>query len=120
MYVAGVKHLDKVLESRWNKQKQEMGILDPAVEKEAERRYAICLSCPYMSENAKSSTEYKALYGQSYTTTRSADDLHCGICLCPLEYKTMSMESMCGLQEWNNRNPTQYIQPKWMVYTPSK
>ena len=113
LYVNGIRNVDKVIEGRWNQAKASVGILDPAIEAEADRRYQICQECPFNSVLARDSAEYYSLYNQGYTTTRAPEDLHCAVCLCPLEYKSLSMTSDCGLTEYNKNHPGN-IQPlKW-------
>ncbi|PRY38418.1 hypothetical protein CLV58_109145 [Spirosoma oryzae] len=117
LLIAGIKHIDGVLESRYNQVKRATVGLSPEIEAEADRRLEICLDCPFNSVNARTSPEYKALTGQSYSTTR--DELHCSLCSCPIHYKVLSMGTACGANEWNNANPGKYVQPKWFTYPPT-
>lgn len=118
-YKSGISHLDKVLESRWNAYKKDKGTLPEDVVQEADRRYSICESCPFMSLHAKTSPEFLELTGKHLETDRPDSEPFCGICLCPLEYKVLAMSEMCGIGYWNNQHPDRAIQPKWLAYQPN-
>lgn len=74
-------------------------------------RRAICEACPYNSVNAKTSEEYKKLYGNNYET--NLDFLHCTICSCPIKKKTACLNCQCGLTEYNMQNPQNKQNLKW-------
>jgi hypothetical protein len=80
------------------------------IEKIISRR-VICETCPLNSINAKTSKEYKELYGKNYKT--SVDYLHCSICSCPIKAKTACLTCHCGLEEYNNENPDNFQNLKW-------
>lgn len=74
-------------------------------------RRLICQTCPFMSENAKTSKEYKELTGHNYETKRKVE--HCSFCGCPNAKKTASLESNCGVEDWNEENPDKQLELKW-------
>ena len=74
----------------------------------------ICNQCPLNSTNAQSSEEYKKLYGQSYKTERQ--DFHCAICSCPLNAKTSSLSSDCGLTDYNDKHKDNIQELKWTKF----
>ena len=74
----------------------------------------ICLGCPYNSENAKLSKEYRELLGEQYNTPRP--ELHCSLCGCILEIKTSSLSSDCGIVDWNEDHPEKQLEPKWLKH----
>ena len=112
----GLSNIDNVLESRWNKAKQGMGELPVDVEAEAQRRYEICKECPYNSVLARNSSEYYSLYGKNFQSTFEPEELRCAICLCPIEYKVLSMDTKCGLDFHNQTNPKNQQPLKWTKY----
>lgn len=83
-------------------------------EAEIVRRRTICQTCPLNSINAKTSEEYKKLYGVNYENPRA--DFHCAICSCFIVSKTSSFNSACGLENYNAKNPNNKQPLKWDVY----
>ncbi len=114
MYSHGLTEIDKVLASQFNKALDQFDLLPEGKKKESERRFQICEDCPFNSTNAQWSEEYRDLYGYYDATSRA--DLHCSICGCPVENRVLSMDSSCGLIEWNLQNPTRTQPLKWDKY----
>ncbi len=107
----GLEHPEKVLEGWISEYKLENNKLpEEDVRKILERR-AICETCPLNSINAKTSPEYKELYGKNYKN--SADYKHCSICSCPLLQKSACLTCHCGLEEYNKENPNNFQNLKW-------
>lgn len=110
----GLPNADKVLESLWNNIQLSFDTLPEDEKEEILRRRLICQSCPLNNINAKTSEEYKALYGKNYTKKRQ--DLHCSICSCPIDSKTASLNSDCGLENYNAKHPYNKQELKWKAY----
>ena len=109
----GIKNIDKVIEGNINAVKLEWGHLPQNEQDEIIRRRIICSSCPFNSTNAKTSEEYKELYGEHYETERT--DLHCSHCGCPISTKSSSLNSDCGITSWNEKHIHQQ-ELKWTKY----
>lgn len=75
------------------------------------KRRITCEGCPFNSEKAKTSEEYKELFGEHYTTDRK--ELHCSVCACMISKKTASLESNCGLESYNEKHPENEQELKW-------
>lgn len=108
----GIANLDKIAEGIVNKanfkklsQEKQKTIID---------RAAICATCPFNSEKARTSQEYFDLFGKHYESDRT--DSHCSHCGCVLALKVMSLYSECGLSYWNEANPDKQIPLKWTKY----
>jgi len=112
----GLSNPSKILEGWWNEYNFENLKEDEIAE--IIRRRAICEECPLNSIKAKTSKEYKDLYGENYTTDR--EELHCSICGCPAQAKTASLSTDCGLTEYNNKNPNNKQTLKWIKYDNNK
>lgn len=84
----------KLVEGIWNSVTR-LGFLNELEKQEVARRRLICTMCPFMSTNAKSSHEYKELFGDNYKSDRV--DEHCSLCGCNIELKTASLVSKCGI-----------------------
>lgn len=79
------------------------------------KRRVICNTCPFNSENAKHSDEYKNLHnGQIYKTDRP--DLHCSLCACNIEWKTAALSEKCGMSYYNETNPNNKQELFWEEY----
>jgi len=78
------------------------------------KRRIICKECPFNSNNAKISEEYFILMGKNYDTDR--EDEHCSFCGCGLNTRTSSLTSNCGIETWNDNNPTKKLSLKWRSY----
>lgn len=78
------------------------------------KRRVICETCPFNSQNAKSSQEYKSLTGSNYKTNRT--DLHCSFCGCGIKTRTAGLGADCGISTWNKDNPNKQLPLKWTKY----
>lgn len=87
MMKRGLKNVPNIIEANVNYYMDTFGALPQDKKEEAERRYAICKSCPLNSENWSKTGAYE--------TTRT--DLHCTVCQCTIEKKVMSFNESCGL-----------------------
>lgn len=93
----GMKNISNVAEGNFNMLIDTVGLLPTDQQEEADRRYSICLKCPFMSLNAKEAG--------FYDTSRL--DQHCSVCKCPIEAKVMAFNDSCGLSviaETKNEN----------------
>jgi len=107
----GIANADKVIEGWVNSIKLHYENLMEEEMQEIITRRGICETCPFNSKNAQTSKEYFDLYKQNYKTDR--DDFHCSICSCPIEKKTASLSSDCGMESWNISNPENPQELKW-------
>lgn len=78
------------------------------------RRRIICSECPFMSENAKTSQDFKDFSGSYYRSQR--DDHHCTHCGCPISTRTASLDSNCGIEKYNKSHPDKQLPLKWSSY----
>jgi hypothetical protein len=108
MVSKGVKDFDKVAEGWINVYKEHNNLLSEEELKVILERRLICESCPLNSVKAKTSQEYKDLYGKPYESERNI--LHCSICACPILAKTSSLLSNCGLEDYEGK---QKVELKW-------
>lgn len=99
----GLKNLGGVVEGFRNQIKMELGTIPKEDEDEIIRRRLICSTCPFMSVNA--------IRNGIYTTQRT--DKHCTMCGCPLETRTASLQSECGIANYNMQNPNNQLPLKW-------
>lgn len=107
----GILNFDKVVEGWVNDAKMYNDSLSEKDKATVIERRLICQTCPFMSENAKTSKEYKELFGDNYKTKRKIE--HCSFCGCPTAKKTASLESNCGIEDWNKENPDKQLELKW-------
>lgn len=107
----GLKNPLKILEGIRHSVEMEFELLSEEDRKTIFERRVICEGCPFMSENAKTSEEFLALSGENYKSSRP--DKHCTMCGCPIQYKTASLSSSCGIEAWNTDNPTRMMSLKW-------
>lgn len=110
----GLKSAKKIIEGVSNDVKLENGSLSKDKQDEIIRRRLICSMCPLNSINAQSSKEYKELFGKNYETKR--EDLHCSVCSCNIKLKTSSLDSDCGLTDYNEQHPENLQELKWKKY----
>lgn len=110
----GLKNPEKVLEGITNEIKLHYNTLPEDQKNEILRRRAICEGCPFMSENAIKSEEYFKMTGHHYETKRT--DKHCSSCGCPLQTKTASLATDCGLTVLNEKFPDKAVPLKWLKY----
>lgn len=111
MSLQGLKSLDKVLEGMATDTANRFKLLSDEKKKIISDRMDICFDCPYNSRNAKSSPEYKELTGSNYNSSRP--ELHCSLCGCVATFKVSSLSSNCGIEHWNEKNPTKKLPLKW-------
>lgn len=109
-----IPNFDKLIEGWVNDLKLNNNQLSEDQVDEIVRRRTICFACPLNSDNAKTSQEYKDLYGENYQTDRT--EPHCAACGCPILKKTASLSSSCGLESYNNENPDNTQELRWIIY----
>lgn len=98
-----IKNIDKVIEGHRNNIRLENGTLPPEEEEVIIGRRLICQECPFNSINA-------VKFG-FYTTDRT--DYHCTQCGCPINAKTASLSSNCGIEVHNDLYPESPIPLRW-------
>lgn len=101
---SGLANIDKVVEGVVNDVKLKNGSLSEEDTDIIIKRRLICETCPYNSVNA-----IKAGY---YATKRT--DVHCMMCGCPIDIRTASLESNCGIETFNKNNPDEKMELKWV------
>lgn len=99
----GIHNLPKIIEAVTNLAKMELGTLPQEDLEVIVGRRLICTTCPFMSKNAEKAGVYKT----------DRPDEHCSLCSCPISTKTASLESNCGIEEYNNNNPDNPMELKW-------
>jgi hypothetical protein len=109
----GIPNIDKIFQGFLNDVRFQFKDLSEDKQNEIARRRVICKECPFNSIKATSSNEYKELHGESYKTNRT--DNHCSLCGCVVNIKTASLESNCGIEEYNKLNKSN-IPLKWTKY----
>lgn len=77
------------------------------------KRRVLCETCPFNNRNANSSKEYKEITGENYVSSRN--DFHCSFCGCPIEIRTASLSSNCGIEYWNISHNAN-VPLKWKKY----
>lgn len=107
----GLKNADKVIEGLINETKSLYDGLTEYQHNEIVKRRLICQSCPFYSENAKTSQEYFDIFEQHYESTRT--DFHCSVCGCNEKLKTSSLSSNCGL---DSDEKTKHLPLKWTKF----
>lgn len=113
----GIENADQVFDGAKGKILKQFKLLSNDKKEEIIRRMDICSKCPYNSDNATYSDEYKALFGKHYEHVRF--DTHCSLCGCNLELKTASLSSACGIRTHNQanaHNPRLILEEKWIEY----
>ena len=100
----GIKDIDKIVVAITNNVRMEYGLLPKEAQDIIIGRRAICSTCPFHSFNAPTSEEYLQTYGRHYETDRLEE--HCSSCGCPLHVRTAALTKNCGLEAWNEANPT--------------
>lgn len=109
----GIKDAPSLIEGVINDVKLEYGTLSEDAKEEIIKRRLICKSCPFNSENSRTSNEYKEVTGSNYGASR--EDLHCAFCGCPISTRTASLSKACGITAWN-KNHKNKLPLKWEVY----
>lgn len=110
----GLKNPKKVLEGIYNDVLLKNRALPKEEQNEIIRRRVICESCPFMSRNTEFTDDYEKLVGCKYKTDRK--EKHCSSCGCPLDTKTASLSSDCGLTVLNAKFPNKAVPLKWQAY----
>lgn len=100
---AGLHNISGVVDGLRNQLKLELGTIPQEDEDEIIRRRLICSTCPFMSVNA--------VRAKTYSTSRN--DEHCTQCGCPILTKTASLQSNCGIENYNMQNPNNPLPLKW-------
>lgn len=105
----GVANGDKIIEAlSISAQVKNETISDEALA-EIWRRKDICAACPFNSRNAKTAKTYNS----------SLPFEHCILCKCRIGYddsKEYCLTCTCGVQVWNEKNPTQQMEVKWEAF----
>lgn len=107
----GLQNPLEVIQGVINAVKMRHGTLPQDEQNEIVRRRLICESCPFVSSRAVNSPEYADIFGKRYETDRP--ELHCSACGCPVESKTSSLGSECGL---SSNEKTKHLPLKWTKY----
>ena len=100
----GIKNAPQIVEGIVNNVKLNNGLLSEEEQEEIVRRRLLCMACPFMSANAKTSEEYFKLKGKHYETDREDD--HCTLCGCPITTKTSCLSCYCGAKSFNDDHKT--------------
>lgn len=112
-----LKNFPNVVEGVINSVHLEAGSLPENEKEEIIRRRLICAACPFNSQNAVTSKEYRDIHnGQSFKPEKGRDDLYCSICDCNINWKTASFDEKCGLNYYNDLHPENKQELKWDVY----
>lgn len=109
-----IPNADKIVKAIVTNVQYKNGMLSEDKKAELVRRRVICEGCPFMSRNAKTSEEYKALTGNNYITRRKED--HCAFCGCGVIMRTSSFGKGCGIESWNEEHPDKQIPLKWTKF----
>lgn len=112
----GIPHTDQILEGVWNSVKQEFGTLSQEEQEEILKRRLICSECPFLSTNLfKDDSPYKELYNKPFDSKRKEEEF-CGICSCPIKFRTSSLSAECGLSVHNEKHPDNIQELKWKQF----
>lgn len=109
----GLSNAKLIIEGIVNNVEMKHGNLPQEFKDEVIRRRVICYSCPFNNVNAATGDEYFSITGKHYKSDRVDD--HCAFCGCPLDVKTASLSTDCGIRDWNNHHENQ-IELKWTSY----
>lgn len=101
----GLANLDKVVEGIQNQIKMELGVISELDLEIITGRRLICSQCPFMSVNAQRLGIYHS----------AREDEHCIHCGCPIATRTASLESNCGIEDFNNAHPEEPLTLKWIA-----
>lgn len=110
----GIPNINSILKGIVNDVELRYKLLSEDNKNEIIRRRLICETCPFNSTNAKTSDEYFILTSNHYDSSRK--DKHCSFCGCPINIRTASLCSNCGIEEWNDLNKDKFIELKWETY----
>lgn len=112
--IKGLPYSMEILQSVVNNVQLKYGKLPEEEKVEIIRRRIICTTCPFMSKNTNTSSEYKSLTGSNYESKRNTP--HCSFCGCGIEMRTGVLSKECGIETWNENNPTKTIELKWLKF----
>jgi hypothetical protein len=110
----GIPNISFIIEGIITNVELKYKILSENSKNEIIKRRLTCLYCPFNNKKAKNSEEYFKLTTYHYTSNRK--DKHCSFCGCPIDIKTASLSSNCGIETWNDQNPSNTIELKWKKY----
>jgi len=111
MVKKGLPKLDNIIEGWVNDIKLQKGELPEEEVIEILKRREICHTCPFNSENAKTSEDYFTTFKENYKTER--EELHCSVCSCGIKKKTASLDEECGIA---SSKETKNFILKWNKY----
>lgn len=94
----GIKNIPQILEAVTNQARMEFGTMPKETQDIIIGRRMICSTCPYMSSNAVNGYEIQGKKDK-YVTDRN--DEHCIWCGCPILTRTASLDSKCGIDNYN-------------------
>lgn len=109
----GIPNISDIISGIVNNVELKYGYLKEEERLEIIRRRIICEACPFNNRNAVSSEEYMEVTKEHYNSERS--DFHCSFCGCPIEIRTASLQSNCGIDYWNSISENK-IPLKWEKY----
>lgn len=101
---------DKIVEAVVNKVKGKFDLLTEEEQEEIVKRKLICEHCPFNSKNASVNSDYKS----------DRPDDHCIFCGCNIDFKTESLSSNCGIENYNRNHPNEKMDLKWVAYKKTK
>lgn len=101
----GIHNIPQIVEALTNQVKIELGTIPQEDLEIIVGRRLICKTCPFMSKNA--------VKLGVYSTDR--DDEHCIHCGCPIVTRTASLDTSCGIEEYNEENPDNPLKLKWIA-----
>lgn len=105
----GIKNVPQILEAVTNQARMELGVMPKEKQDIIIGRRMLCATCPYMSVNAVNGYEIEGKI-EKYQTDRN--DEHCIWCGCPIQTRTASLDSKCGLEVYNIENEAN-VPLKW-------
>lgn len=94
----GFKNTPQILMAITNQVRMELNSLPADKQEVIIGRRLLCETCPYMSKNAVNGYEIE---GKKSVYKTDRDDKHCIWCGCPVETRTASLSSNCGIEEYN-------------------
>jgi len=109
----GIPNITKIVSGIVSNVELKYGFLREDERLEIIRRRIICEGCPFNNRNASSSEEYLKVTKGHYDSKR--EDFHCSFCGCPIEIRTASLQSDCGIEYWNSINKNT-LPLKWEKY----
>ena len=107
----GIPNISQIVNGIVNNVEMKYGGLREEERDEIIKRRVLCETCPFNSLNA--SDEYFEVTGEHYVSKRG--DFHCSFCGCPIEIRTASLDSNCGIEYWNTISENK-LPLKWKKY----